>query len=171
MLRGPGEGVAWGQGTLPLLGGGGFLTAQQGQGHRMALGTSEPRVAALVGCNPTPPQPTLGKAAGGACKRFRRVFLGWKAKISSSTPSARDFYHGCVCCPQPRHPQLWSPGWPGGCVGDIPSTLESLGLWQRDGSSSGGFPRFPAASPVMPDSPSGIERGSCCQPGCTQIPS
>lgn len=63
------------------------------------------------------PQPTLGR---GESARPRHVFLGWKAKFSCFTSSACDLYYGCVCCLQ-----LWSLGWPGGCVGDIPFAISS----------------------------------------------
>lgn len=104
----------------------------------MALGTSEPHVTALVGCNPMPPPVYPG--AGGARKWPRYgFFLEWKAKISSFGPSARDLYHGWVCCPQPRHPQPLVPGLAGGCVGDVPHhgiSLPAAAGWQQLGQLS-----------------------------------
>lgn len=90
------------------------------------------------GVTPCHPQSTLGQGEpeNGPGMVF---FLEWKAKISSFGPSARDLYHGWVCCPQPRHPQPLVPGLAGGCVGDVPHhgiSLPAAAGWQQLGQLS-----------------------------------
>lgn len=123
--------------------------AQQGQGHWVAPGTAEALGGVYVTLCYLHP---LGQGTGGAIDA-PDVVLGWKAKVSSPTSSAHPLHHGRVSCPCPRV---------AGAAGGRPLA--------RDGSSLGSFPRFPrvsAASPTVPNSPSGVERGSCScrQPG------
>lgn len=158
MLRGPGEGIAWGQGMWDPAAAGGrrVLTAQQGQGHqhRWLWIPLSPVLLPWRGVTPCHPQPTVG--LGEPANSPGLYFQGGKPRFPALLPLHVTSTIPAFAAHSPS-PGPWGPAVAG---------------WQRLGDFPC-FPRVLAASPAMPNSPSGIECGICgyCQLGCTQIPS